>query len=143
MSEIVFLQPVMALFIWTSMVWVWVYFAHMVAVQRAATELGRFGNVDHIGVATDIDDMPNTPSGAAPLMGEQPVLFYALMLVIAVTGGMDMFSLTLAWLYVGLRVAHAWVFLMQGYSRLAFGISAMWMLIVLCMIVKEALRVFL
>ncbi|MDN2568425.1 MAPEG family protein [Aquibium sp. A9E412] len=40
---------------------------------------------------------------------ELPVLFYALCLALYVTGGVTILTLTLAWLFVVARLAHAWV----------------------------------
>jgi hypothetical protein len=57
---------------------------------------------------------------------ETPVLFYVACLVLFVTGGVDRIALTLAWLYVGLRVAHSVVHLTYNnviHRLAAFGAS--------------------
>ena len=38
---------------------------------------------------------------------EQPTLFYATVIILGVTGAGDGANLTLAWVYVGLRIAHS------------------------------------
>jgi hypothetical protein len=38
---------------------------------------------------------------------EQPTLFYATVIILGVTGAGEGINLTLAWAYVGLRIAHS------------------------------------
>jgi len=65
-----------------------------------------------------------------------------LMFFIAMTGGADTLSLTVAWAYVGLRVVHSFVQVLLGIIPLRF---LTFLLSSVCLFVlagKEALRVF-
>jgi len=70
---------------------------------------------------------------------EMPVLFYVACIVFYVTGKVDGIALTLAWLYVALRIAHSVVHLTYNnvlHRLAAFGAStfvllALWGLLLL------------
>lgn len=49
---------------------------------------------------------------------ELPVLFHVLCLTLFATGGVGMVTLALAWIFIALRYAHAWVHLTSNRLRL-------------------------
>jgi hypothetical protein len=54
-----------------------------------------------------IPDKVNWKSHNYTHLMEQPTLFYATVIILGVTGAGDGMNLTLAWAYVGLRIAHS------------------------------------
>lgn len=99
------LRPAIALVLWTFVMWAWMYVTRIPAIRRAGMRLD-----------------PDAPRGAqmATLpprvrwkadnynhLFEQPTLFYATAISLAVLGVQDGASVGLAWAYVGLRVAHS------------------------------------
>ena len=46
---------------------------------------------------------------------EMPVLFYALALILYVSGNVDPQAVVLAWVYLGLRIAHSLIFLTYNH----------------------------
>lgn len=106
-SEI--LQPVAVLAAWSMIVWLWLYVTRLPAMKRA-------GLLDTPMVGgTGVDLAPKLPQSVQwkadnynHLM-EQPTVFYAVALVLAVAGAGDGFNATLAWIYVLLRIAHTLV----------------------------------
>ncbi len=104
-SEI--LQPVVALIAWTLVMMVWMLGTRLPAMRKAGIDLGRL-------VGTKGSDA----DGALPAqvqwkahnynhLMEQPTLFYAVALVIALTGTGNGVNAWLAWVYVGLRILHS------------------------------------
>jgi hypothetical protein len=99
------LLPVVALGAWTFVMWTWMYVTRIPAIQRARMRLD-----------------PNAPRGEqmASLpprvrwkadnynhLMEQPTVFYAVALALAMSGREAELDVTLAWAYVAMRVAHS------------------------------------
>ena len=101
-----FLLPVLALVIWTLVMWVWMYLTRIPAMNRH-------------GVKPQDAAMKNAP-GMLSLppkvrqvadnynhLHEQPTLFYALAIHLALTGADGQIAYWLCWAYVGFRVVHS------------------------------------
>jgi hypothetical protein len=73
---------------------------------------------------------------------EQPTLFYAVALVLALSGAGDGVNLTLAWAYVGLRVVHSLVQILINKVMIRFAIFTISSLVLLAMAVRAAIAVF-
>lgn len=101
------LQPVITLIAWSMLMWIWMYATRIPAVKQARMRLD-----------------PNAPRGEqmATLppkvrwkadnynhLMEQPTVFYALALSLALLGLGDGVNLIWAWVYVGLRIVHSLV----------------------------------
>lgn len=98
------LAPVMALVGWTFVMWLWMYATRIPAMQAAKI------NAAKLKQKSDLDPLPVSVKQIADNynhLHEQPVLFYAVCLVIAVTGGADTAAFGLAWAYVAIRIAHS------------------------------------
>ena len=104
----IFLLPVLALVIWTLVMWVWMYATRIPAMQKARIDPNTARHPDS-GYSEKLP--PNVRAAADNYnhLHEQPTIFYALMAFAALTGGADTFGLYLAWAYVGLRVVHSLV----------------------------------
>ncbi len=141
MTSTEFLQPVLALIIWTAVIWLWMYATRIPAMQKAGIDPDK---ARHPGTYGDL--LPASTRSVADNynhLHEQPTVFYALMLFIAVTGGMDAAGLALAWGYVALRVVHSLVQIVVGKVLLRFGVFALSSLVLFALVGKEAMRVFL
>jgi hypothetical protein len=103
------LQPVAALLAWSLVMLVWMYATRIPAMIKADIDLkNRVG-----GQGSDLDGiLPREIQWKAHnynhLM-EQPTLFYAACITLALLGVASQLMLGLAWAYVGLRVAHSLV----------------------------------
>ena len=101
------LAPVVALVLWTLAIMLWMYLTRIPAMCAAGIQFK--GLVGSKG--SDLDSVVPGPvqwkaHNYNHLM-EQPTLFYALCLALAVAGLGDGLNATLAWVYVGLRVLHS------------------------------------
>ena len=101
------LAPVVALVLWTLLMMYWMYVTRLPAMRAAGidfkTMVGSKGS--------DLDKVVPAPiqwkaHNYNHLM-EQPTLFYAVSLALAVAGLGDGLNATLAWVYVALRVLHS------------------------------------
>ena len=73
---------------------------------------------------------------------EQPTLFYAVALTLALLGAGKGLNTSLAWLYVGLRVAHSLIQAIVNVVMLRFAIFMAASFVLLVMSVRAALIVY-
>ena len=99
------LQPVIALVLWSMVMWAWLYATRVPAMMRARTKLDPALPRDVM-----LGGLPPRVRWKADnynhLM-EQPTLFYATALTLALLEQGDALTVRLAWAYVGLRIAHS------------------------------------
>jgi len=101
------LAPVVALVAWTLLMWAWMYATRLPGMRRAGISLkGRVGSRggDLDGVLPD--EVQWKAHNYNHLL-EQPTLFYAVALSLAILGDSDPGTIAFAWAYVGLRVVHS------------------------------------
>lgn len=101
------LAPVVALILWSLVMLVWLVVVRMPAMRQAGIDVrtvtgGRPGALDGV-----VADRAQWPAHNYIHLMEQPTLFYAVAIVLALTGQGDGLNLTLAWAYVGLHIAHS------------------------------------
>ncbi len=99
------LRPVVALVVWTFVMWAWMYVTRIPAIRRAKMRLDP--------TAPRGEQMAQLPASVRwkadnhNHLFEQPTLFYAVALVLALTTRAEGTDAALAWGYVGLRVVHS------------------------------------
>jgi hypothetical protein len=101
------LAPVVALVAWSMLIWLWMYVTRIPAMSRLRMQLD-----PNAPRGEQMNQLPPAVRWKADnynhLM-EQPTLFYAICLSLALMGLGDGSNLILAWLYVSLRVLHSLV----------------------------------
>jgi hypothetical protein len=107
------LAPMVALICWTLVMWVWMYATRIPAMLRARidgrTLVGSTGASLRDDMITGGERRATWISDNYNHLHEQPTLFYATCVVLALIGLGYGFNLSLAWAYVALRVAHSLV----------------------------------
>src|SRR5436190_16601809 len=101
------LAPIVALVAWTLLMQVWLYVARFAAMKRAGISLK--GRVGSRGGALEgvIPDKDNWKAHNYAHLLEQPTIFYAVALSLALMGWGGGINMWLAWAYVGLRIVHS------------------------------------
>ena len=127
------LQPVIALVLWSLVMWAWLYATRIPAMSRLKIPLDPTRTTAELNAA-----LPASVRWKAEnynhLM-EQPTLFYAVALTLAAAGAGGGLNAGLAWAYVGLRVAHS---LVQATVNV---IMARWALFMIASLVLLALAI--
>ncbi|MGH6800161.1 MAG: MAPEG family protein [Methylocella sp.] len=134
------LKPLVALVVWSFVMWAWLYATRIPAIRKYKIALD-----PHRPKAEFDAQLPANVRWKADnynhLM-EQPTLFYAVSLTLAVLGAGQDLNAGLAWLYVGLRIAHSVVQALVNVILLRFAIFMAASLVLLAMTVRAAFIVF-
>lgn len=141
MIDTTFLKPVLALVLWTCLMWFWMYALRLPAFSKAGINPDE---ARHPG--TYSDRLPAQVRSAADNynhLHEQPVIFYALMFFMALTGGADPVSHVVAWAYVVLRIIHSFVQIVIGRVALRFLVFSAASFCLFFLAGKEGVRIFL
>lgn len=128
-----FLYPVLALIIWTFLMWALMYWRRIPAMNAITKDTQAFIDNPKLG-----EQLPPRVRWAADNFNhlhEQPVIFYALMFYLALTAQMSDFNLYLAWGYVFLRVLHSLVQVTSNKVLVRFGLFAISSVILIVMTV--------
>lgn len=124
------LVPVVALVVWTLLIMIWMMVTRFAAMRRKGISLkGRVGGRGGVALEGVVEDQVMWKSHNYMHLVEQPTLFYAIALTLAVGHAGGGYSEMLAWAYVILRILHSLVqttvnivayrFLLWGLSSLA------------------------
>ena len=108
MPYIPIVGPVVALVAWSMIMFVWLYLTRIPAMRRAGISMK--GRVGTTGRALDgvVEDQVQWKAHNYNHLMEQPTLFYAVALSLALLGGGDVWiNVWLAWAYVAFRVLHS------------------------------------
>ena len=102
------LAPAAVLVVWTIVILLWIIPARFGAVAKVEDKstLPRKTGVRGGDLEGVIPDKANWPAHNHTHLHEQPTLFYATVLILAVMGPGPV-DILLAWLYTGLRIVHS------------------------------------
>lgn len=98
------LTPVLALVVWTLVVWVWMYATRIPAMQKAKIDPQ---SAIHPGSLAILPPEVRVVAENYNHLHEQPTIFYALAFYSHLAGTGDATNIALAWAYVALRVVHS------------------------------------
>jgi len=134
------LQPVVAMGLLTAAMAVWMLLTRIPAMARLGIDPQR---AQDTSVLRDLlpPEVMRVSNNYNHLF-EQPTLFYAIAISIAVLGHVDALHVGCAWAYTGLRVAHSLVQATVDIVRIRFGVFTLSWIALAIMIVREALAVF-
>jgi hypothetical protein len=100
------LAPVLALIVWSLLIWIWMYAKRIPAMSKAGVKPQDARFPGSLSVLPD--DARAAADNYNHLM-EQPTIFYALAFVTYLLSLQSPATAGLAWAYVGLRVVHSLV----------------------------------
>lgn len=134
------LAPIVALALWTAVIWLWMYVTRIPAIMKARMRLD--------SDAPRGEQMATLPARVRwkadnynHLM-EQPTVFFAIALVLAMLDDRSAASLMLAWAYVGLRIVHSLVQVLVNHIPTRFAIFSLSSLTLFALMYIAAMRVF-
>jgi hypothetical protein len=101
--------PVIALIGWTLIMWLWMYATRIPAMKRAKIDVANLTGGTGADLRARIDTKSQWPADNYNHLLEQPVLFYAICITLALMEQGNNLNATIAWAYVALRIAHSLV----------------------------------
>ncbi|PXA86262.1 hypothetical protein DMC25_14340 [Caulobacter sp. D4A] len=131
------IAPVLALVSWSLLMWVWMYAQRLPAMGKAGIKPqdARFP-----GSLTGLPDAARQAADNYNHLMEQPTIFYAAALAIAVAGHADGASVGLAWAYVALRVLHSLIQASINIVLARFAVFSLSTIVLGAMVVREWVR---
>lgn len=134
------LAPVIALVIWSALIWTWMYATRIPAILKMKMVMD--------SRAPRGEQMAQLPAEVRwkadnynHLM-EQPTLFYAVAISLAVLGDASTPSVALAWAYVALRVVHSLVQVLVNHIMTRFSLFFLSSLVLFALAGRSAMQVF-
>jgi hypothetical protein len=134
------LQPVVALVLWSFAMWAWLYVSRIPAILRHKVKLDPYRSPGDFRAA--LPAKVHWPADNYAHLMEQPTLFYATALVLALAHQGDGLNLWLAWAYVGLRVVHSLIQALVNIIILRFAVFTVASLVLLALAVRAGQAVF-
>jgi len=134
------LAPVTALLVLTCIMWFWMYITRIPAIQQAGMKLD-----PDLPKGVQMSELPARVRWKADNYNhllEQPTLFYAVCLTLALLGAGEGLNLTLAWAYVVSRVVHSLHQALWNKIEIRFLIFSISSLILFALIFRAALLVW-
>lgn len=134
------LKPMVILMAWTMVMWAWMYITRIPAMSKAGLA------PDEAAVTGKLDQ--ELPAGVQSKahnynhLHEQPTVFYAVALLLAIVGQGEGMNALLAWIYVGLRVIHSLVQATANKVMVRFVLFALSSLVLIALIFHSAIAVF-
>ncbi len=112
------LAPVIALVAWSMIMWIWMYATRIPAIFAARMKLDR--DAPRGEQMSTLPPKVRWKADNYTHLMEQPTLFYALAVSLALIGEGSGINLYLAWAYVLLRIAHSLVQVLVNNITLRF-----------------------
>ncbi len=139
-TESAILQPVVILMAWTMVMWLWMYATRIPAMSKANIK------ADDVRKTKGLDDaLPDQVQWKAHNynhLHEQPTVFYAVCLLLAMVGWGEGMNALLAWIYVGLRITHSVVQVTANKVMVRFVLFALSSLVLIALIFHAAIWAF-
>jgi hypothetical protein len=132
------LTPMLALILWTFVIWFWMYATRIPAMRTARIDPAK------IKQKSELDPLPVKVKQIADNynhLHEQPTVFYALVIYSHLAGMADTINIALAWSYVGLRVAHSLVQCTVNFVPVRFLIFVCSSVVLMAIAVRDVLAV--
>jgi len=133
------LTPVLALIVWTFVIWFWLYATRLPAMRAAGLAPAK------VKRKADLDPLPVSVQQIADNynhLHEQPTVFYALAVYSHLVGVADPLNIGLAWAYVGVRIVHSLIQCTSNFVPVRFMVFAVSSLLLMVITVRNVLALF-
>jgi len=135
-------QPVVALMIWTMIMWAWMYATRIPAMNRRKVVPDRLVRDPEYSLDRELPVEVQWKAHNYNHLHEQPTLFYAVALVLALMGQGEGMNALLAWMYAGVRIVHSIVQATANRVMVRFVLFAISSVVLIALIFHAALAVF-
>lgn len=133
------LTPMLALIVWTFVLWFWMYATRIPAFRAAGIDARLVKRKE------DIDALPTEVKQIADNynhLHEQPTVFYALAVYSHLSGNADGINVYLAWGYVALRIVHSLIQCTVNFTPVRFMVFALASFVLMAMTVRNVIALW-
>jgi hypothetical protein len=95
--------PILALVLWTLVIWIWMYATRIPAIRKAQLDPQAAARTRTLNLPPEVMWISDNYNH----LMEQPTIFYATALAAQMAGHADAMNVGLAWSYVAMRVVHS------------------------------------
>jgi hypothetical protein len=134
--------PVLALVVWTFVMWVWMYATRIPAMRAAGIDAAKVKGKETLSQFPPLPAKVTWVADNYNHLHEQPTVFYALAIYSHLSGVTDDLNIILAWVYVALRVGHSFVQATTNFVPLRFGIFTVATLVLVWIAARDVLALF-
>ena len=134
------IAPLIALALWTHLIWAWMYATRLPAMRAARMKPDSFAPRGE-----QMSQLPPEVRWKADNYNhllEQPTVFYAVALSLAVLDDTSTLAIGLGWAYVALRVVHSLVQTLINKIEVRFAFFALSSLVLIALTIRAALLAF-
>src|SRR5262249_9731943 len=132
------IAPILALVVWTLVIWIWMYATRIPAIQRANLDPQAAARTRTLNLPAEIMWVSDNYNH----LMEQPTIFYATAIAAQIAGQADPINIGLAWAYVVLRVVHSMIQCTVNIVMLRFSIFTLSTIALAVMVLRTAAAVF-
>ena len=134
------LQPVIVLVLWSMVMWAWLYVTRVPAMVRARTKLDP--SLPRDVMLGGLPPRVRWKADNYNHLMEQPTLFYATALTLALLEQGDALTVGLAWTYVALRVLHSLIQALVNVILVRFTVFMLASGVLVVLAARTAMAVF-
>ncbi len=146
MEHSAILQPVVALAAWTMIMWIWLYATRLPAMGRAGIDGKNMVGTTGRGLRDELvakgEEKASWVADNYNHLHEAPTVFYAVAIVLAMVGQGDNMNATIAWAYVGLRIAHSLSQIIGNRVVIRFSLFALSSIALIALVLHAVMAVF-
>lgn len=136
------MTPVLALVIWTLVMWVWLYAARIPAMRAAKIDASKLKGPETHDEFNKIPPQVHWPAQNYNHLFEQPVIFYAICTYSFLVGVADELNVWMAWAYVALRVVHSLIQSTTNYVPARFLVFTISSIVLVVIVGRNAWAAF-
>ena len=140
------LKPVIALAAWSTIMWIWLYAVRLPAMSRARIDgtkmVGSTGKSLREDLVAAGEERASWVADNYNHLMEQPTVFYATAISLALIGQGNGLNATIAWAYVGLRVVHSLVQVLSNRVIYRFALFMLSGIALAALVLHAALAAF-
>lgn len=128
------ISPVIALVLWTFVIWFWMYFTRIPAILKSRMVLD--GNAPRGEQMAQLPAKVRWKADNYNHLLEQPILFYATALSLVLLSDNSALTVNLAWTYVALRIVHSLVQCLINHVPTRFAVFFVSSLVLLALVIQ-------
>ncbi len=140
------LKPLIALAAWSTIMWIWLYAARLPAMSRARIDgtkmVGSTGKSLRDELVAAGEERASWVADNYNHLMEQPTVFYAVAIALALMGQGNGINATIGWAYVCLRVIHSLVQVLSNRVVVRFSVFILSGLALAALVLHAAMSAF-